>query len=55
MNGAARLMDELAGCLKRDGGAVVELDATAPVELNAERLFKAVVGETQTNQVLARP
>lgn len=42
LNGAARLMDDLAGSLKRDGGALVELDATASVEVNARRLFVAV-------------
>jgi thymidylate kinase len=42
LNGAARLMDDLADCLRRDGGTLLELDATASVERSAERLFVVI-------------
>jgi thymidylate kinase len=40
--GATRLIANLAGDLKLDGGLVIELDAQASVEINAGRLFVAV-------------
>ena len=42
LNGAVRLMDDLAKCLRRDGETLLELDATASVECNAERLFVVI-------------